>query len=91
MGTKVIKGQVLKEIESNTTYMGCTFYLQKQFDVSNCHFDNCSFRSNLELWAKNSLEFSNCSFSNHFILGVDGESIHSNNWKTFHICTYLVV
>ncbi|WP_372370057.1 leucine-rich repeat domain-containing protein [Candidatus Uabimicrobium sp. HlEnr_7] len=70
MAQKVVKSKVLTTMESNTNYFGCTFYLKNYVELENSCFDNCSFRSKVDLYAKH-LKFHNCSFSDVFTLIVD--------------------
>ncbi|WP_372371361.1 formylglycine-generating enzyme family protein [Candidatus Uabimicrobium sp. HlEnr_7] len=51
---KRVKGKSLKEIEPNTTYMGCTFYLDcvDGEDFAGTEFDNCSFRGSFCDWGR---------------------------------------
>ena len=65
---KKIKGESLKEIESSTHYDGCTFYLDKVYDIENSVFDNCSFRTKVTFSGLAGCEFINCGFSAEFIL-----------------------
>ncbi|WP_372366670.1 formylglycine-generating enzyme family protein [Candidatus Uabimicrobium sp. HlEnr_7] len=51
---KRVKGKSLKEIQPNTTYMGCTFYLDcvDGEDFVGTEFDNCSFRGSFCDWGR---------------------------------------
>ncbi|WP_372371360.1 formylglycine-generating enzyme family protein [Candidatus Uabimicrobium sp. HlEnr_7] len=51
---KRVKGKSLKEIQPNTTYIGCTFYLDcvDGEDFVGTEFDNCSFRGIFCDWGR---------------------------------------
>ncbi|WP_372365741.1 formylglycine-generating enzyme family protein [Candidatus Uabimicrobium sp. HlEnr_7] len=51
---KRVKGKSLKEIQPNTMYMGCTFYLDcvDGEDFAGTEFDNCSFRGSFCDWGR---------------------------------------
>ncbi|WP_372365101.1 formylglycine-generating enzyme family protein [Candidatus Uabimicrobium sp. HlEnr_7] len=51
---KCVKSKSLKEIEPNTKYMGCTFYLDSADgeDFVGTEFDNCSFRGSFSNWGR---------------------------------------
>ena len=54
MDKKIVKSKSLQQIQPNTKYMGCTFYLD-YVDGENfegVEFDNCSFRGSFRDWGR---------------------------------------
>ncbi|WP_372365661.1 hypothetical protein [Candidatus Uabimicrobium sp. HlEnr_7] len=65
---KIIKGKILKEIEEEAQYEGCTFYLEKMHKKIRNTFTNCSFHGEIiPIYVYNTL-FSNCSFNGHYFV-----------------------
>ncbi|WP_372365635.1 formylglycine-generating enzyme family protein [Candidatus Uabimicrobium sp. HlEnr_7] len=54
MSKRIVKGNSLKEVEANTKYMGCTFYLGcvDGENFTGTEFDNCSFRGWFNDWGR---------------------------------------
>ncbi|WP_372368126.1 formylglycine-generating enzyme family protein [Candidatus Uabimicrobium sp. HlEnr_7] len=54
MSKRIVKGKSLKEVQANTKYMGCTFYLDcvDGEDFTGTEFDNCSFRGWFRDWGR---------------------------------------
>lgn len=52
MNEKIVKGKSLQEVQANTKYMGCTFYLDyvDGEDLQGTEFDNCSFRGSFRVF-----------------------------------------
>ncbi|WP_372368636.1 leucine-rich repeat domain-containing protein [Candidatus Uabimicrobium sp. HlEnr_7] len=67
----VIK-KILKNIESDTVYSGCTFYLDENvvYNIKNSHFENCSFRSSVCFGNLEMCGFSSCGFSNKVMVQI---------------------
>ncbi|WP_372364938.1 hypothetical protein [Candidatus Uabimicrobium sp. HlEnr_7] len=67
-----IKGKSLKKIESNTSYYGCTFYLdeKKWYKMADSVFNNCSFRSSVGFQGLKNCNFINCNFSGELRLKI---------------------
>ncbi|BBM88273.1 hypothetical protein [Candidatus Uabimicrobium amorphum] len=65
---KIIKNKTLHAVELYTTYLGCTFYLERPYYFNDCVFDNCSFRGELHYVESEEVKsnfpiFDNCSFN----------------------------
>ena len=54
MNKKIVKGKSLQEVEPNTKYMGCSFYLDyvDGENLEGTEFDNCSFRGSFRDWGR---------------------------------------
>ncbi|WP_372368093.1 formylglycine-generating enzyme family protein [Candidatus Uabimicrobium sp. HlEnr_7] len=54
MSKRIVKSMSLKKVETNTKYMGCTFYLDcvDGEDFREAEFDNCSFRGWFSDWGR---------------------------------------
>ncbi|WP_372368123.1 formylglycine-generating enzyme family protein [Candidatus Uabimicrobium sp. HlEnr_7] len=54
MSKRIVKSKSLKEVEANTKYMGCTFYLDcvDGENFTGTEFDNCSFRGWFRDWGR---------------------------------------
>lgn len=54
MNNKTVKGKSLQEVEPNTKYMGCSFYLDyvDGENLEGTEFDNCSFRGCFRDWGR---------------------------------------
>ncbi|WP_372368092.1 formylglycine-generating enzyme family protein [Candidatus Uabimicrobium sp. HlEnr_7] len=54
MSRRIVKSMSLKEVEANTKYIGCTFYLDcvDGEDFVRTEFDNCSFRGWFSDWGR---------------------------------------
>ncbi|WP_372368129.1 formylglycine-generating enzyme family protein [Candidatus Uabimicrobium sp. HlEnr_7] len=54
MSKRIVKSKSLKEVQANTKYMGCTFYLDcvDGEDFTGTEFDNCSFRGWFRDWGR---------------------------------------
>lgn len=57
-----INRENITQIASNTKYMACALYIEEIYDKTNCFFDNCSFRKNLEINYCSNFSFLNCNF-----------------------------
>ena len=57
-----ISRENVTQIASNTKYMACALYVEEIYDKTNCLFDNCSFRKNLEISYSSNFTFLNCNF-----------------------------
>ena len=59
------KGLVLENVESNTIYRACTFYLNEymNYKINNTTFDNCSFRTRVRFSHLKNCKFQNCNFT----------------------------
>ncbi|WP_372364720.1 hypothetical protein [Candidatus Uabimicrobium sp. HlEnr_7] len=69
----VVKSKTLHEVENDTEYYGCTFYLEHRIEeLANCKFDNCSFRNRrVEIAKMENCRFINCAFTEFFIRKAD--------------------
>ncbi|WP_372365762.1 leucine-rich repeat domain-containing protein [Candidatus Uabimicrobium sp. HlEnr_7] len=76
---KIVEQLSLIEIESNTTYKCCAFYLEedKWYDIENSRFFNCSFRSDIQFERITNCSFSNCTFSKECFVDLS----HNSLWK----------
>ena len=65
-----VKKQILTDVQNNTIYYGCTFYLEENlvYKISNSCFDNCSFRKSARFINLYDCQFQNCNFLNGFIV-----------------------
>ena len=54
MDKKIVKGKSLQEVQPNTRYMGCSFYLDyvDGENLEGTEFDNCSFRGFFRDWGR---------------------------------------
>ncbi|BBM85614.1 formylglycine-generating enzyme family protein [Candidatus Uabimicrobium amorphum] len=54
MNKKIVKGKSLQEVEANTKYMGCSFYLNyvDGDNLEGTEFENCSFRGGFRDWGR---------------------------------------
>lgn len=61
---KTVKGGTPEKISPFTRYQGCAFYFSfgQGFTIGNNHFDNCSFRTNVDFLLGESCRFDNCNF-----------------------------
>ncbi|BBM85995.1 STAS domain-containing protein [Candidatus Uabimicrobium amorphum] len=55
---------ITETIEKNSEYRGCCIYVKKQSTISNCVFDNCSFREDIEVGLMKECFLNNCSLRN---------------------------
>ncbi|WP_372365812.1 hypothetical protein [Candidatus Uabimicrobium sp. HlEnr_7] len=70
----------LTTINSNVSYNGCVFYLEKNTTHSfeQCTFHNCSFRSNgVYINLVNACKFSNCGFWGEFTIDLSDKKLRS--------------
>ncbi|BBM87161.1 hypothetical protein [Candidatus Uabimicrobium amorphum] len=67
----------LKDIKENTSYYGCAFFIEKErvFNIKNCKFENCSFRTDITFDKIENCQFINCNFSNDFTLPYRSQAI----------------
>jgi len=88
---KTIKNESLEDIEENTTYTYCAFYLneKKQYSAKNCKFIDCSFRSNIALDNIENCTFTNCGFSSNFEIFLHELTEFPKNILQFRSLTYL--
>ena len=69
-----VKSKSLTKIENDTSYYGCTFFLDETCQIKNCFFENCSFRTKVICDHLENNRFENCNFSDGFYLSfVDAE------------------
>jgi len=69
----------LKEIQKDTLYRGCTFYLSEdediEYEVQNSIFEHCSFRCNVTFSKLKDCKFNNCGFSGFFDLDLSNQKL----------------